>query len=198
MRAPLRAAIAVVGVVLACAGCRLPAASPVPRYWVLAPIAGTPPDEAPQHLVGVGPFELPAYLDRRALVSRSSESELRVAELDAWGEDLKRGFPQTLARNLEILLPGVGAAVFPWRGPHPMDHQVSGIVTAFEVVEGRSAHLELTWTVTRLSDSRWVGGGSWRGEAPVEGDGVAAEVAALSRVLGDYSREVARVLVRAE
>ena len=128
------------------------------------------------------------------MVTRVGASELRVLQRDNWGQDLDRNFKQTLARNLEILVPGSAAVVFPWKGPAQVHVRIAGVVTRFEVVDERVARLEARWVATRSEDGQVVARGAWVGEEPLDGEGVAAGVAAMSRVLGALSREIAKPL----
>lgn len=188
------AAVALVVIALAAPGCRMPGeASPPTSYWVLAAVPGRPAEE-PRHFVGVGPIELPAYLERSEIVTRVGDNQLRVSEFDHWGEQLGDSFERTLARNLEVLVPGTVGVVFPWKGPTRVQYRVTGVVTRFEVVDGRSAHLEATWTLTRASDGQMLGRGSWSDAEPLDARGTAAGVAALSRALAALSREIAKPL----
>jgi ABC-type uncharacterized transport system auxiliary subunit len=72
--------------------------------------------------------------------------------------------------------------------------RIAGVVTRFEVVDERVARLEARWVATRSEDGRVVARGAWVGEEPIDGEGVAAGVAAMSRVLGALSREIAKPL----
>jgi uncharacterized lipoprotein YmbA len=184
--------------VAALPGCRLPGGeSPPTRYWVLDVVDGAPAKTEMRVLVGVGPFEFPAYLERSEMVRRLGASELRVSQLENWGQNLDRNFRQTLARNLEILVPGSAAAVFPWKGPVDVHVRVAGVVSRFEVQDGRTARLEASWAVRRVADGHILGRGAWAGEEPVDGHGTAAEVAALSRALGALSQEISKPLRQA-
>lgn len=189
---PVVLVVLVVLMALVAAGCRMPGnVSPPTRYWVLDAVPGTPAEE-PSVFIGVGPFDLPAYLERSEVVDRVGGNELRVSEFDNWGEQLSDSFKRTLARNLEILAPGVVGVIFPWKGPANVHYRVTGAVTRFEVVDERAAHLEVSWAFTRVSDGQMLGRGSWAKEEPLDGRGTAAGVAALSRALGDLSREIAK------
>jgi uncharacterized lipoprotein YmbA len=184
--------MALVVAVLISSGCRLPGtASPPTRHWVLEPIAGSPADVEPRLVVGIGPFSLPAYLDRREVVSRIGANQLRISEFDLWGEQLDRSFSQVLARNLEVLIPGTATSVFPWKGVAEVEYRVMGEVSRFEVVDDRVAQLETSWTLSRLSDQRVLARGVQIIEEPLAAMGVAEGVAALSRALGRLSNDIA-------
>ncbi|MCP3694029.1 MAG: hypothetical protein GY917_17625, partial [Planctomycetaceae bacterium] len=66
----------------------------------------TQPASEIERAVGVGPVNLPAYLDRHGVVRRTSSNELDVAEFELWGQSLRENFTQVLGRNLEILVNG--------------------------------------------------------------------------------------------
>ena len=97
--------------------CRLPKQSQTPRHWMLTPIEGARPVAEIERSVGVGPVEFPEYLDRHSVVRRTSPNQLDVAEFELWGQSLQANFTQVLGQNLEILVPGVVAVAFPWKGP---------------------------------------------------------------------------------
>ncbi|MBF0585097.1 MAG: membrane integrity-associated transporter subunit PqiC, partial [Magnetococcales bacterium] len=74
-----------------CAGCL--ASSPPVRYFLLTPMA---PQEAALAAVGqdkasilVEPVEIPPYLNRLQIVTRSSENHLQLAQSEQWGDFLQ-------------------------------------------------------------------------------------------------------------
>jgi len=174
------------------AGCRMPGGtSPPTRYWVLQPVAGEPAGGPTKRFVGIGPFVFPGYLERSEIVTRTGENELEVAPFDRWGGGLDYGFQQVLARNVEIMAPGTRTTVFPWSGPLSGNFQVAGIVSRFEAVKGQSAILEVSWVISLIGENRRVADASGRWEEKVDGESMAAQVAALNGVLAQFSRELA-------
>ena len=177
---------------VAVGACRLPRESPSPRYWMLTPIEGTQPVSQAERSVGVGPVELPEYLDRHGVVRRTSANELDVAEFELWGQSLRENFTQVLGQNLEILVPGVVAVSFPWKGPQQdLDYRVVLKVDRFDAGPDDQVVLNAGWALHRGMSAGWIAGGRKVIRVPVQGDDYAAIVAAMSRAVGEVSREIA-------
>jgi len=177
---------------LAAGACRLPRESPTPRYWLLTPIEGTQPVSAAERSVGVGPVELPAYLDRRGVVRRTSSNELYVARFELWGQPLRDNFTEVLGQNLGNLVPGLVAVSFPWKGPQQdLDYRVVLKVNRFDAGPDDQVVLDTGWTVHRGMSANWIAGGRKVIREPVQGDEYAAIVAAMSQAVGALSREIA-------
>jgi hypothetical protein len=172
--------------------CRLPRQSQTPRYWMLAPIEGTRPVSEIERSVGVGPVEFPEYLDRHSVVRRTSANQLHVAEFEIWGQSLRENFTQVLGRNLEILAPGVVAVPFPWKGPgQNLTYRVVVEVDRFDAGPDDHVALDAVWALHRGVSAGWVAGGRMAIREPVQGEGYAAIVAAMSQAVGALSREIA-------
>jgi len=176
---------------LSLAGC---VSSPSPKFYVLAPLSSERPADAGQEIaVGVGPVELPDYLDRPQIVTRDGQNELKLAEFDRWGESLKDNTAQVLAENLAVLLPSKKISTYPWKRSTPVAYQVSVKVTRFDHTEGGETVLGVRWSILDgagvdllARESRYV-------EKPA-GDSYPATVAAMNRVLAQFSRDVANAI----
>ena len=144
--------------------------------------------------VGVGPVELPQYLDRPQIVTQSSENRLELSEFDQWAEPLQDNFTRVLGENLGTLLPTDHVFLFPWRSSNKIDYQVMLEVNRFIGTPGGEAHLVVRWTIidetvrktllTRRSSYSGATGG-------VGSDALAA---ALSRNIAALSRDVAAAI----
>jgi uncharacterized lipoprotein YmbA len=181
--------------------CRMPGGdSPPTRYWLLEPVDGRPADADVRIVVGVGPFDFPAYLERSEYVQRVGTRQVLVSRFDRWAQALDHNFTRVVSHNLEVLAPGVMTPTYPWEGRADIDYRLQGVVTSFEVVDDAAALLTLSWTLTRTSDDQVVARSRWSEREPVVHDaaagapGVDAGVAALSRALGSWSRQVAASL----
>jgi len=172
--------------------CRLPRQSQTPRYWMLEPIEGIGSVSEIELSVGVGPVEFPAYLDRFSVVRRASPNQLHVAEFELWGQSLQENFTQVLGRNLEILVPGVVAVAFPWKGPNQdLAYRVVVEVDRFDAGPDDQVALDAAWALHRGVSTGWIAGGRTAIRVPAQGEGYSAIVAAMSEAAGALSREIA-------
>ena len=185
----LRVARAVLmGGLLVLAGC---AGSEPVRYYVLsATLAGPGGVAARDIAVGVGPVELPEYLDRPQIVTRTSQNELNVADFDRWAGSLKDNTIWVLAENLAILLPSQRVSVYPWKRATPVDYQVTVQVTRFDRLENGESVLAARWRVLDGGGRELLSRTSTYRETPA-GPDYAATVAAMSQNLEAFSRDLA-------
>jgi uncharacterized lipoprotein YmbA len=176
----------------ALSACRLPRQSQTPRYWMLAPIEGARPVSEIERTVGVGPVEFPNYLDRDSVVRRTSSNQLHVADFELWGHSLRENFTRVLGRNLEILVPGVAAVSFPWKGlDQDLAYRVVVGVDRFDAGPDDHVALDAVWALHRGVSSGRVASGRTAIRVPVQGEGYPAIVAAMSQAVGTLSREIA-------
>lgn len=178
---------------LAAAGC---AGSPPARFYVLNPLSD-PAQSAPAQqgvAVGVGPVDLPEYLDRPQIVTRTDQNELRLADFDRWAGTLKDNVNQVLAENLSLLLPSQGVVVYPWKRSVAIDYQIVVKLIRFDRSEGGDSVLEARWSVLAGSDRRELQTRvSVYRERPA-GPEYGATVAAMNRNLESLSRDIAAAI----
>jgi uncharacterized lipoprotein YmbA len=173
---------------LSLAGC---GSSQPTRFYVLSTLPERQPVGAAEELsVGVGPVELPEYLDRPQIVTRSGQNELNLAEFERWGASLKDNVTEVLADNLAVLLPSKKIATYPWRRSTLVAYQVAVKVTRFDRTEGGEAVLSARWKIMNAEGSELLIRESHYAENPADKT-YAATVAAMNRVLAQFSREVA-------
>lgn len=186
--------LALLNLALLLAAC---ASSPPTRFYVLStlPQPAQPVGYAAgqEIAVGVGPVELPEYLDRSQLVTRSGQNELNLAEFDRWGESLKDNAAQVLAENLAVLLPSKKISTYPWKRSTLIQYQVTAKITRFDHTLGGETALDVRWAVLAADGAELFSRQSHYAESPA-GDDAAATVAAMNRALAQFSREVASTL----
>jgi hypothetical protein len=153
-------------------------------------------NSAPGHgvAVGVGPIELPEYLDRPQIVTRVRPNEVRFAEFHRWAGSLAEDFSGTLAKNLSVLLGTERIAPFPWKSTTPIDCRVEVRVSRFEGRPGDRVLLQGQWSLFSADRKTLMAAGASTFDEPVDGDDYGALVAALSRALAALSREIGRAI----
>jgi hypothetical protein len=175
-----------------------PSADPS-QFFTLSSIAGTaksgqvtPGDEGKAPSLGIGPIKLPAYLDREGIVTRKSENRIEISEIDRWAEPLREEVSQVLSQNLAALLRTDRILTYPWQVETEPAFQVGVEVLRFEAAEDRTARLRARWGIWKADEKKPVSVKESVLTRPVEGSGTEAAVAALSLLLGDLSRELAK------
>jgi uncharacterized lipoprotein YmbA len=201
------AALAVAPLLFACS-----TTSPT-RFYVLSTIADKPAEAPANVAVGVGPINLPQYLDRPQIVTRLSLNQLVVGEFDQWGGQLDDSFARTLAGNLSVLLQTDRVQLYPWKDEESLDYAVTVDVINFEQDVDGSSLLDVYWSLVeaktgRLKQRRHASyrepGGTPITEAQARNQGgllgdnkqrpYDSVVAAMSRNLGALSRDIAKVI----
>ncbi len=201
-----------IGAALILVGC---ASTPPSHFYTLTPIpdavgrAGTIATDG--IAVGLGPVTFPQFLDRPQLVTRDGTNQLTVDEFHRWGGTVQDDFLRVWGENLSALLGTSRVALFPSESRMPLDFRVLAEVIAFEGTAQSEAVLKVRWTVTDerrtrsfvaredayrcpITPSPTVGAGAGRDAGAAATARNAAIVAAMSRCLGDFSRDVAAVL----
>jgi len=146
--------------------------------------------------IGLGPVEIPEYINRVQIVTRLSANEIKLWEFDRWAEPLNESFTHVLSENLTRLLccrdPRV--MIYPWRVPVRIDYKVEVGVVRFDGALGKDVALVVLWGIFENgSDKPLV---TKRSEyiEPAAGNGHEALVAAESRAILRLSREIAEAL----
>lgn len=178
------------------AGC---ASSAPSRFYVLSSLPGSNAESQVLKdesciAIGVGPVELPAYLDRPQIVTRVSENELNLAEFDKWAEPLKDNFSRVLVENLSTLLCADAISIFPWKGPTPIDYQVEVTVIRMDGNVGGNASLVARWAIFRENDRKMLLTRQSSFSRLLSSEGYKALVSAQSRTIADLSREIAEAI----
>ena len=179
-------------VLLGCSG------SPNTRFYVLSNLPNTahlPNSTGQEVAVGVGPVDLPDYLDRPQIVTRNGQNELNMAEFDRWGETLKDNTKQVLAENLAILLPSKKVHTFPWKRSTTLGYQVVVKITRFDHTEGGDTVLHTRWSLSSGDGNTEFLTRETRYTDRPDGKSYADTVAAMNRVLAKFSKDVANAII---
>ncbi|VVS94100.1 PqiC family protein [Desulfoluna spongiiphila] len=185
----------VAGALLLMAGCT--SSSTAVTYHLLHPVAASVEAGSwdPSTYVVVGPVDLPSYLDRPQMVARRSDHTLSVNEYQRWAEPLDEGIARTVAENLSRLTGGDKVFLYPFDTPKAsVSMQVFMDVVRFDTDEAGKAVLDVRWGVKNgEKEMLFMRHTSLSGD--VEGADQPARAKALSRLVAEFSRDVAEILV---
>ena len=174
----------------ALAGC---ATTPPSKFYILDPVktgaAALP--AGPATAVGVGPVELPKYLDRPQIAVRSGANELIYDETHRWAEALQDNATAVLAENLSRLVPTDRVSVFPWGRTISIEYRVVAEISRFDADTNGNVVLSASWKLYREQGMEVLAQNKTVFTEPVDGTGYTDIVAAQSRALASLSREIA-------
>ncbi|UCG21387.1 MAG: membrane integrity-associated transporter subunit PqiC, partial [Deltaproteobacteria bacterium] len=97
--------------------------------------------------IGVGPVELPEFLDRPQIVTRKSQNQLEISEFHRWAASFPRDFSRVLAKNISTLVPTDRVAVYPWEDTFSPTYQIKLDVEQFDGQLGERVFLRAIWAV---------------------------------------------------
>jgi len=140
--------------------------------------------------IGVGPVELPEFLDRPQIVTRKSQNQLEISEFNRWAASLPRDFSRVLAKNISTLLPTDRVAVYPWEDTFSPTYQVKLDVEQFDGQLGGQVFLRVIWSVLGQEGANELVVRKTLIEEPVLTNDYDGLVAAQSNALATLSREI--------
>lgn len=147
--------------------------------------------------VGVGPVDMPDYLDRPQIVTRVNPGEVRLAEFERWAEPLKENFTRVLGENLSQRLATDRIAIFPWTGAPHIDYRVVVEVIRFDGAPGNAVILNARWSIIEEEAQKTLVEKRSVISVPTEGRDFGALVAAQSKAVAALSSEIAAAITAA-
>jgi hypothetical protein len=189
-----RITIFFIGIIsLLVAGC---GSSTPSRFYTLTSLKSAEPMQQPagekiKTIVRIGPVDIPDYLDKPQIVTRTGRNELSIAEFDRWGGSLRNDISRVLIENLSSTLAAGHVTVVPWKQYAPGTYRVPLTITRLDVTPGGNLYLKAQFsiidkdgkTVTAFRESSF--------SKPVNGTGYNVVVTAISDALADLSQEIA-------
>ena len=144
--------------------------------------------------ISVGPIRMAMYLDRSDVVIRNSRNEVEIADFATWAGPLQENFSRVMAENLSLLLNTKHVAIFPGTKLKFYEYSVTINVTRFDGRPGDNAHLRARWAILDKHRKNLLLGEHTELSRPTENDSISSMVAAQSRLLADFSREIAEAI----
>lgn len=182
-----------------------PSRAPATRFYVLNSLYSaenkaelTPVALLKDVAVGVGPLTLSQVLNRPQIILRTSDNEIRVADLDRWAAPLNENISNVLVDNLSALLSTENILKFPWNARIPIDYQIVMDISRFDGMPGDNVDLRARWGILRGNDSNILSKRNSVLTEPIGENSIPAMVSAQSRLLAKLSREIAEEIRRIE
>jgi len=96
--------------------------------------------------VGVGPVNMPAYLDRPQIVTRAAAHRLELSEFNVWAEPLMESIPRVIIVNLSNMLQSTRVFLLPRRDTAiPLSYRVTLAIARFDGKLGGDVQLVARW-----------------------------------------------------
>lgn len=169
--------------------------TPPTNFYVLSPSAGAAPGStaAGETIVGVGPVEVAAYLDRSQIVIREETNRVDLADFHQWAEPIGDNIATVLAENLSALVPQIHPIVRPWSDV-PTDFQVPVKILRFDSDPQGRIVLRSSWGIVDRRNHEYRVLRESRIEKQAAGAGFEDITAGMSEVLQTLSEEIAAEL----
>jgi uncharacterized lipoprotein YmbA len=169
--------------------------TPAVRYYTLNPFSEVQPDvsqavSGDTLAIGVGPVELPKFLDRPQIVTRISQHRVEVSEFHRWAGSFSEDFLRVLAKNISMLLPADRVAAYPWTDRFSPTYRIPLTVEQFDGRLGDHVVLNVTWSVWHQEDTNEPVIKHTLIREPISHVDYDALVSAQSRAIGMLSRAI--------
>lgn len=180
-------------ITLLLAGC---GTSPPAKFYTLMPVVAQRPPEKVVETdkytpIGIGPVEIPEYLDRPEIVTRAEQNQLILSEFNLWGGVLKADINRVLLENISALLAGDGIPIITWKTANSEVHKVPVLISRFDGSLNDGIALKATWAVLEKEGKVFEFFRESNITIPVKGSSYGSVVTAMSEALGELSKEIA-------
>jgi uncharacterized lipoprotein YmbA len=146
---------------------------------------------------GVLPLDLPDYLRRPQIATRTEGNRLDYAEFDRWAEPLVDTIARIVSATLEAELPGCIFLHYPWAAQLEPRCRISLAFDQFDLYEDGSAVVKVQWAIGEGRSGQWAQRGCLHLTETFEEDKKAdysARVDALNRLIYRMNQRLAAEL----
>ena len=183
-----------------------PSKTPATRFYVLNSLYSEEYGNRPEPVMeldesvglGIGPIKLSQVLDRPQIVLRTSQNEIRVADLDRWASPLQANITNVLVDNFSALLSTGSILKFPWKTTIPIDYQIIIEITRFDGMPGGDVDLRARWGILGDNGRKVYAKSKTSVTLAIGGDTIAEMVHAQSRLIAKLSLEIAEEIKKLE
>lgn len=144
--------------------------------------------------IGIRPVEIPQYLNRSQIVTRSGRYRVDLAEFDRWGETLEESIPRVIAENLSTLLSTDRVMTYPWPRRTPL-YELEIEIVQFDGELPGNVELVARWSLMKNGSPTRINRRKITQKKPIAGQGYQGLVSTMSLVLYDMSRMVANEII---
>ncbi len=128
--------------------------SPASNYYLLSVEQPVPPD-GDRPSLGVGPVEIPEYLNRSGMVSNHSNNQLQISSVNHWAEPLTDGINRVISLSLASQLNTEDVQSYPWAHSRAPEYGIR--VNLLELdANKREAVLVAEWAVLKTREGGMV------------------------------------------
>ena len=125
--------------------------TPKNNYYLLTAADAAPPGGHTPSL-GIGPIEIPEYLNRNGLVYNRNGNQLRIANYERWAEPLANGVERVISLNLAHLLNTENVQAFPWPRSQEPDYSVQITIISLDA-DDKAAKLVAEWMILKAGQT---------------------------------------------
>lgn len=145
----------------------------------------------PQLTLGIGPIEVPEYLNKSQIVTRQGDRSYAFNEFHRWASRLEKNIARVLGNNLGVLLETDRIGLFPWMSYFKPDYRILVEVIQFDSDLEGDAVLSVRWVLTDRLGKTALASGKNTYRAALAEPTYSALVEAESRLLEQLSRKLA-------
>ncbi|MBL1142084.1 MAG: membrane integrity-associated transporter subunit PqiC [Proteobacteria bacterium] len=172
------------------------------RYYLVDPVEYTGASiKAVRPLsIEVIDLQIPQYLERFQIASRSSESRLEFSDDNQWGENLRKNLLRSMARNLSILLSTIDVGTPLNRSSSRPDYRVQIHIEQFEQDIDNKVKLIARWQLSKASQPESLGvfGAELDSDQVIEKDNYDQMISVMRQLFGELSEQIAETIVAQE
>jgi uncharacterized lipoprotein YmbA len=148
--------------------------------------------------IGLGPIQLPEYLDRQELVVRTSPNGFNLSDTDRWAEPLADNFRHVLATDLRTQLGTGNILQYPWYPGTKLDYVVRLQVERFDADINNTAELIARWELRIPKNDQLLASRESQFSHPANSGTGDAIAAALSADVAALGQQIGSAIVQAQ
>jgi len=145
--------------------------------------------------LGVGPVNLPGYLDRKGIVTREDEYEIQLSDLHNWAESLDLNIARVVAQSLRAEGLGMEITHYPWTTKGKIEKRIVIDISQFERIAGDRVVLVARTSSSSNSNESFLRK-EYRVSVPCSHQSYSGTAACMSVALKRFAGEIA-VAIRA-
>jgi uncharacterized lipoprotein YmbA len=142
-------------------------------------------------ILRIGPVQIPDYLDRPQIVTRTAANKISLGDFDLWGGSLKADVERVLVENLSVLLAKDHISTVGWKSRYSTPASVPVRLDRFDAAPGDKVVLKARWGILGKGGRVLEPLRDITVSSTVKGFGYGDVVAGMSDALVGLSRDIA-------